>query len=135
MLAEAGYTPEGEDLDAILKTKRCLGDILKIQGYPAESNTNFKANVNDLVYATIHRILFGFACKTGRKICLQREKLCLQTLRRATQRNLLWWIWFRWERKGGPYALPPALCSLISATTNSSALPVWESIDTISLPL
>ena len=45
MLAEAGYTPQGADLEAVLKTKgevyRQIVRYLKVEGYPAETTTNF----------------------------------------------------------------------------------------------
>jgi len=79
MIAEAGYTPQGADLDAVLETKeevyKQIVRYIKIEGYPTEGNPRFKeANINDLVYATIHPILFDFACKTGRKLRLERER-------------------------------------------------------------
>jgi hypothetical protein len=79
MLAEAGYTPEQVDSDAVLKTKeevyRQIVQYLGIEGYPLEADTDFKkANVSDLVYATIHPILFNFTRKTQRNIRLQKEK-------------------------------------------------------------
>ncbi|KAF8538993.1 hypothetical protein BDD12DRAFT_883625 [Trichophaea hybrida] len=79
MLAEARYKPEGEDFNAILETKEKVYEkmvrYLKIEGNPSEANADFKeANINDLVYVTIHPILFDFTCRTGRDIRLLREK-------------------------------------------------------------
>jgi len=71
-------------LDAVLETKeevyKQIVRYIKIEGYPTEANPRFKeANINDLVYATIHPILFDFACKTGRELRLERECVIVST--------------------------------------------------------
>ena len=79
MLAEAGYAPEGEDLETVLNTKeevyKGIVRYLDLEGYPTELNPDFnEANIGDLVYATIEPILTAFKCKTGRNIRLLRGK-------------------------------------------------------------
>ncbi|KAF8534297.1 hypothetical protein BDD12DRAFT_896351 [Trichophaea hybrida] len=50
-------------------------DHLEIEGYPMESDPDFKeANVSDLVLHIISPILSDFRRKTGRRIALLREK-------------------------------------------------------------
>ncbi|KAH8148459.1 uncharacterized protein LAJ45_07562 [Morchella importuna] len=84
MLANAKYSLGGGCLDAILKTKEKVYDgiveHLEIEGYPTEANPDFKeANISDLVYITLHPILFDFKRKTGRTVRLLREKEIVST--------------------------------------------------------
>ena len=55
-------------------------DLIKIQGYPTESNDNFnKASVNDLVFFILLPIYTAFRRETGRELRLQREKDTIST--------------------------------------------------------
>ena len=80
MLANAQNSMEA---DAVKQTKervyQRIVEYLDIEGYPTDSDTNFKAgNINDLVYATISPVLFDFKYTTGRdSIQLSREKVVI----------------------------------------------------------
>lgn len=80
MLAQAGYSLNGEDPDSMKATKdevyKQILRYLKIEGYPMDSTADFKeGSVNDLVLLIISPIIEEFIDTTGRyKVRLLREK-------------------------------------------------------------
>ncbi|KAG0638807.1 hypothetical protein HOY80DRAFT_965850 [Tuber brumale] len=79
MLAEAKPVIEGLGKDQVQETKEKVYDriieFVECEGYPTESDQDFKeANINDLVFAILAPIVTDFRRKTGRDICLLREK-------------------------------------------------------------
>ncbi|KAG0635652.1 hypothetical protein HOY80DRAFT_1024944 [Tuber brumale] len=79
MLAEARPVIEGLGKDQVQETKEKVYDrifeFLGCEGYPTLSDQDFKeANINDLVFAILAPIVTDFRRKTGRDICLLREK-------------------------------------------------------------
>ena len=80
MLAQAGYSLNGEDPDSMKATKdevyKQIVRYLKIEGYPMGSNADFKeASVNDLVLLIISPIIEAFIDTTDRcQVRLLREK-------------------------------------------------------------
>ncbi|KAG0642766.1 hypothetical protein HOY80DRAFT_998230 [Tuber brumale] len=79
MLAEAKPVIDGLGKDQVQETKekvyaRIL-EFVECEGYPTESLEDFKeANINDLVFSILAPIVSDFRERTGRNICLLREK-------------------------------------------------------------
>ncbi|KAG0633431.1 hypothetical protein HOY80DRAFT_991622 [Tuber brumale] len=79
MLVEAKPEIEGLGKDQVQETKEKVYDqivqFIECEGYPTESDEGFKEpNINDLVFSILAPIVTDFRCKTGRNICLLREK-------------------------------------------------------------
>ncbi|KAG0138697.1 hypothetical protein HOY82DRAFT_544583 [Tuber indicum] len=79
MLAEVKPAIEGLGEDQVQETKEKIYDriveLFHVEGYPTESNEDYKeANINDLLFSILTPIVADFRGKTGRDICLLREK-------------------------------------------------------------